>query len=39
LVPFLNQINFPVLVSNLDVSKTPTLKAAKSLQVRMVSIK
>jgi hypothetical protein len=39
LVPFLNKINFPVVVSNLDMSKTPTLKAAKSLQVRKVSIK
>uniref|UniRef100_A0A182N6C7 Apyrase n=1 Tax=Anopheles dirus TaxID=7168 RepID=A0A182N6C7_9DIPT len=32
LVPFLNEVDFPVLVTNLDLSKTPELQTTKSLQ-------
>ncbi|XP_052865617.1 protein 5NUC isoform X1 [Anopheles cruzii] len=31
LVPFLDEVDFPVLVTNLDLSKTPTMQATKSL--------
>ncbi|XP_017125485.1 protein 5NUC [Drosophila elegans] len=31
LIPFLNEVNFPVLACNLDLSKVPQLKATKHL--------
>ncbi|KAH8316328.1 hypothetical protein KR067_005183 [Drosophila pandora] len=31
LIPFLNEVNFPVLACNLDLSKVPELKATKHL--------
>lgn len=32
LVPFLNEVDFPVLVTNLDLSKTPDMQTTKSLK-------
>ncbi|XP_052899613.1 protein 5NUC-like [Anopheles moucheti] len=32
LVPFLNEVDFPVLVTNLDLSKTPAMQSTRSLQ-------
>ncbi|XP_019539981.3 protein 5NUC-like [Aedes albopictus] len=31
LVPFLNEVEFPVLTANLDLSRTPSMREAKSL--------
>ncbi|XP_055606469.1 protein 5NUC-like [Uranotaenia lowii] len=39
LVPFLNEIDFPVLAANLDLSKTPTMQTAKSLKHSIVFTK
>lgn len=39
LVPFLNEVDFPVLAANLDLSKTPSMQAAKSLQHSVVFTK
>lgn len=39
LVPFLNEVNFPVLTANLDLSKTPTMQDTKSLQHSIVFTK
>ncbi|XP_053680829.1 protein 5NUC-like [Anopheles nili] len=39
LVPFLNEVDFPVLVANLDLSKTPTMQSTKSLQRSVVFTK
>lgn len=32
LVPFLNEVDFPVLAANLDLSKTPSMQSTKSLR-------
>lgn len=32
LVPFLDKVEFPVLIANMDASKEPTLEAAKSIK-------
>uniref|UniRef100_A0A182P8Z7 Apyrase n=1 Tax=Anopheles epiroticus TaxID=199890 RepID=A0A182P8Z7_9DIPT len=39
LVPFLNEVDFPVLVTNLDLSKTPEMQTTKSLQRSIVFTK
>ncbi|XP_055640516.1 protein 5NUC-like isoform X2 [Toxorhynchites rutilus septentrionalis] len=39
LVPFLNEVDFPVLAANLDLSKTPSMQTAKSLQTSIVFTK
>uniref|UniRef100_A0AAG5CU06 Apyrase n=1 Tax=Anopheles atroparvus TaxID=41427 RepID=A0AAG5CU06_ANOAO len=39
LVPFLNEVDFPVLVANLDLSNTPTMQNTKSLQHSIVFTK
>ncbi|XP_050069190.1 protein 5NUC-like [Anopheles maculipalpis] len=39
LVPFLNEVDFPVLVTNLDLSKTPEMQSTKSLQRSVVFTK
>lgn len=36
LVPFLNEVNFPVLAANIDYNKTPGLQNTKSLQASHV---
>lgn len=39
LVPFLNEVDFPVLVANLDLSSTPTMQNTKSLRRSIVFTK
>ncbi|XP_035900904.1 protein 5NUC [Anopheles stephensi] len=39
LVPFLNEVDFPVLVTNLDLSKTPEMQSTKSLQRSVIFTK
>uniref|UniRef100_A0A182VXJ9 Apyrase n=1 Tax=Anopheles minimus TaxID=112268 RepID=A0A182VXJ9_9DIPT len=39
LVPFLQEVDFPVLVTNLDLSKTPEMQTTKSLQRSVVFTK
>ncbi|XP_035772784.1 protein 5NUC-like [Anopheles albimanus] len=39
LVPFLNEVDFPVLVANLDLSKTPEMQTTKSLNHSVVFTK
>ncbi|XP_053694101.1 protein 5NUC-like [Sabethes cyaneus] len=39
LVPFLNEVDFPVLAANLDLSNTPSMQSTKSLQNSIVFVK
>lgn len=39
MVPFLNEVDFPVLVANLDLSKTPEMQTTKSLNHSVVFTK
>nr|XP_040229791.2 protein 5NUC [Anopheles coluzzii] len=39
LVPFLNEVDFPVLVTNLDLSKTPEMQTSRSLQRSIIFTK
>ena len=39
LVPFLEKVDFPVLASNLDLSKTPTMQNLPSLKASQVFVK
>uniref|UniRef100_A0A1Q3FBL0 Apyrase n=1 Tax=Culex tarsalis TaxID=7177 RepID=A0A1Q3FBL0_CULTA len=39
LVPFLNEVDFPVLAANLDLSKTPSMQSTKSLRPSTVFTK
>ncbi|XP_058824155.1 protein 5NUC [Topomyia yanbarensis] len=39
LVPFLNEVDFPVLATNLDLSETPSMQNTKSLHNSIVFVK